>query len=90
MKGKSKFDSAVFEHDGLKVVAVNAQKYSKTQASDICKRILGFIPKHITTAAVSWQATTNEFSERHVGWSLNLLKDGTEPRFCPVWVFTMS
>ena len=88
MKGLSKFEYREFIHDGKKVFAVNAQKYSQIEAEDIFNRVCGDCDiVEYGTATVSWSIGTNELGDRCAAWKLDFIHNGTELRYCQVWTF---
>lgn len=88
MKGQSKFDYGAFYTYNERIFAVNAQRFSFVDAIKLYEREIGF-PKFYDsgTAAVIWRAGRDEDNERIVGWWLDFEHDGTEARYCPVWIF---
>lgn len=91
MKGISKFEHDAFWDDwnGKWLFAVSKQKYTIEEARRLFAIETDNKAEFCQTqdAAVCWRAGINENGDPCVGWWLEMDKDGTEPRCCPVWVF---
>lgn len=89
MYGTSKFEYGRFYDWPDEWFAVNAQKYTEEEAIAIFQQEMEeeSTPYKIGRAAVIWRVGYNEDGERCAGWWLDLTHDGTEPRYCPVWLF---
>ena len=88
MKRKSKFDYGVFHSDDYHLFAVSKQKYTLQEACLLFERETDEIAQFRRTqdGAVIWRAGVSN-NEPLVCWWLHFDHDGTEPRYCPVWVF---
>ena len=90
MKGTSVFDYAVFYDDfnNKNLFAASKQKYTENEARVLFELETGEKAVFCQTqdAAVIWRAGVID-NEPHVGWWLEMNREGTEPRYCPVWVF---
>lgn len=90
MKGLSKFDYGDFYggYADERFFAVSAQRFTKEEAECLFQRECGPAKCYETgTASVVWRAGRNEDNDPVVGWWLDFEHDGTEPRYCPVWLF---
>ena len=88
MIGQSKFEYGTFWMDGDRCFAANAMKYSKDEARRLYRQEVDDEPyKDSYKASVIYRVGWNEDNEKCAGWWLDFDHDGTEPRYCPVWVF---
>ena len=88
MKRLSKFDYGTFYGYNDRFFAASSQRFTKEEAEVLFQREQGPVECYeVSTAAVRWRAGKNEDDEPVVGWWLELDHDGTEPRYCPVWLF---
>lgn len=86
---KSKFDFDVFydEWENIHYFAVNRDRYTREEAITLyTDEMGGEYFNGIKKAAVRWGVAGKIDGEPRVGWCLEMDKDGTEPRYCPVWV----
>ena len=83
MYGTSKFDHATFSA----AFAVSAQKYTIEEAAAMYELEYGRRPVTSDRAAVIWKVGRDEYNQPCAGWWLDTEHDGTEPRYCPVWLF---
>lgn len=89
MERLSKFDYGAFYSWDERYFAVSRQRYTEAEARELFARETDckeeFFEAEI--AAVRWRAGIDEDGEPRVCWWLELDHDGTEPRYCPVWLF---
>lgn len=90
MQRISKFDYGAFfsYYPDERIFAVSMQRFSFEEAIRLYEKEIGH-PKFYESGAASviWRAGRDEDNERRVGWWLDFEHDGTEPRYCPVWIF---
>ena len=88
MIGQSKFEYDVFYCDSDRYFVANAMKYSKDEAWRLYRQQVDDTQtKEPYKASVIYRVGWDEDNEKCAGWWLDFTHDGTEPRYCPVWVF---
>lgn len=85
---KSKFEYGLCKHNGNTYFAVSQQRYTEEEAAQIFERECDIKYDSIPgTASVIFRVGRNEDGEKCAGYFIDFEHNGSELRYCPVWVF---